>query len=190
VLPLPGTLEVEARGAQVSVRAHKVPLSRILDRLAQQTGMKVTYDASPPSQTVTATFEHLPVRDAVVRLMEGLSVAYVFRTDVSGQRVETLLVTEGSGSPSQVASSSSGNMGGVEYPAEVIDEVADYQEPPVEISQPVPGEMPPPQPGMPAPDLALPGAHRQGIPQFPGSTTGSPSYPNQPEYPGPISYPN
>src|SRR5262245_4704288 len=81
----PGTpgLEVELHGGQVVVRAQKVPLNRILDRLAQQTGMKVTYESTPPSQPVTATLQQMPVRDAVVRLMEGQGVAYVFRTDVS-----------------------------------------------------------------------------------------------------------
>ena len=67
-------LQIEVQGGRVTVRAEKVPLNRILDRLAQQTGMKVTYEASPPSQPVTATLESLPVRDAVVRLMEGLGV--------------------------------------------------------------------------------------------------------------------
>src|SRR5215210_4782897 len=93
-LPPAGTLEVDARGGQVTIRAHKVPLNRILERLAQQTGMKVTYESSAPSLQVTTTLEHLAPRDAVVQLMEGLGVPYVFRTDVSGRRVETLLVSE------------------------------------------------------------------------------------------------
>ncbi len=181
-----GGLEVEAHGGQVTVRAHQVPLNRILDRLAQQTGMKVTYESTPPSQPVTASLERLAPRDAVVRLMEGLGVAYVFRTDVSGQRVETLIVSGGPATTTQTASTST-PQAGVEYPAEVIEDVAEYEEPP-EISQPIPGgmpEMPQPLPGMPAPDLALPNM----APGFPG---GNPSYPgyNTPSFPGPISYPN
>jgi len=187
--PSTGGLEVETHGAQVSIRAHQVPLNRILDRLAQQTGMKVTYESTPPSQPVTATLERLPVRDAVVRLMEGLGVPYVFRTDVSGQRVEILIVS-GGGTSTQAASASSPQEP-MEYPAEVIEDVAEYEEPP-EISQPIPGgmpEMPPPAPGMPAPDLALPN-FGPGLPQ---GITGNPNYPypnpNIPTYPGPISNP-
>src|SRR5262245_45326384 len=100
-------LEIEVQGGRVTVRAQKVPLNKILDRLAQQTGMKVTYEGSAPSTPVTATLEHLPVRDAVVRLMEGLAVPYVFRTDVSGQRVETLFVSDAAGGSRTTTASSS-----------------------------------------------------------------------------------
>jgi hypothetical protein len=186
VVPPAGSLEVVAEGAQVSVRAHGVPVNRILDRLAQQTGMKVTYESSPPSQQVTATLEGVPVRDAVVRLMEGLGVGYVFRTDVSGQRVETLIVSGAAGSSAgtpSVASASSP----MDYQAEVIQEVPEYEPQP----EPVQAEMPPPPPpGMPANDLALPGMPAyQGIPTYQGGT-GSPSYPKVPAYPGVISQPN
>lgn len=189
-LPASGSLEVEARGTHVSVRANRVPLNRILDRLAQQTGMKVTYDATPPAQPVTTTIEGLPARDAIVRLMEGLGVAYVFRTDRSGQRVETLIVTEANASGSSTASS--GSSAAVQYPAEVIEEVVEYQEPPPEMAVPMELSAPPP-PGMPAPDLALPGMPGyQGIPQYPGpgQTGGTGSNPNYPQYPSGISYPN
>lgn len=184
-IPVAGTLEVDARAGQVTVRAHKVPLNRILDRLAQQTGMKVTYESSPPSQQVTTVLEHLTPRDAVVRLMEGLGVPYLFRTDVSGRRVDTLIVSD-SGPATAQGSSSTMGADNLEYPAEVVEDVATYEEPP-EIQQPMP-EPPQIPPGMPAPDLALPGFGRNGqAPQ------GYPSYPNSaPGYPGAISnpYPN
>jgi hypothetical protein len=192
-LPPAGSLEVDARAGHVSVRAHRVPLNRILDRLARETGMKVTYEAAPPSQPVTATFDHLEPRDAVIRLMEGLGVPYVFRTDVSGRRVDTLIVSD-SGSGTNRASSGSGNMGGdnLEYPADVVEDVATYEEPPpAEMPQVMPEvQMPQIPPGMPAPDLALPG---YGTNQPPGFPNGQPGYPNgQPNYPSPVSnpYPN
>lgn len=178
VLAPAGGLEVVAHGDQVSVRAHGVPVSRILDRLAQQTGMKVTYESSPPSQPVTATLEDLPVREAVVRLLEGLGVGYVFRTDASGQRVETLIVSGGAASGTSTASVASQPNAMEEYPAEVVQEVPEY-EPPPEVQ---PAEMAPPQPGMPAPDLALP-----GMPAYQGL---DPNYPKPPQYPGGISFPN
>lgn len=193
VLPPAGSLEVVAQGSQVSVRANAVPVNRILDRLAQQTGMKVTYEASPPSQQVTATLENLPVRDAVVRLMEGLGVGYVFRTDVSGQRVDTLIVagTAASGSSTTTTASQSSPM---DYQAEVVQEVPEYEPAPEVVQAEVP---PPPPPGMPANDLALPTSPSyQGIPTYQGGAVNpsypvnSPSYPKIPQYPGSISHPN
>lgn len=187
-VPATGSLEVDARAGRVTLRANRVPLSRILDRLARETGMKVTYEAAPPSQLVTATFEHLEPRDAVTRLMEGLGVPYVFRTDVSGRRVETLIVSD-SGPGNSQSASASGTMGGdnLEYPADVVEDVATYEEPPPpEMPQVMPEvQMPQVPPGMPVPDLALPGFGHNG--QAP------PGYPNtQPNYPTGISnpYPN
>src|SRR5262245_60405125 len=125
-----GGLEIEANGGRVTVRAQKVPLNKILDRLAQQTGMKVTYESTPPSQPVTTTLEHLPARDAVVRLMEGLGVAYVFRTDRTGERVETLFVSsEAAGGATHTASAGGATQDAVEYPTEVIEDVAEYEPP-------------------------------------------------------------
>lgn len=176
--PQAGSLEVVARGTQVSVHAQEVPVSRILDRLAQQTGMKVTYEATPPSQAVTATMEGVPVRDAVVRLLEGLGVGYVFRTDRSGQRIETLIVSgAAAGSASGTMTASQPNV--MEYPAEVVQDVPEYEPPPEVAQQPQP-DIPPPPPGMPAPDLALP-----GMPAYQGAIPAT-----KPEFPGGVSYPN
>jgi hypothetical protein len=169
-------LEVEVHGERVTVRAQKVPLNRILDRLAQQTGMKVTYESTPPSQPVTATLEQLPVRDAVVRLMEGLGIPYVFRTDVSGQRVDTLFVSDGSGTSRTTTASSSMSQDPVEYPTEVIEDIQPEYEEPVELAQPIPGlppELNSPPPGMPAPDMALP--NMGAGPGFPTSRAGRPA---------------
>ncbi len=188
-LPPAGSLEVDARAGHVTLRANRVPLSRILDRLARETGMKVTYESSPPSLPVTATLDHLEPRDAITRLMEGLGVPYVFRTDVSGRRVETLIVSDSGPAGAQSASGGSSTMGAdnLEYPADVIEDVATYEEPPPSEMPQVMPEVQIPQipPGMPAPDLALPGFGHSG--QAP------PGYPNsQPTYPGAISnpYPN
>ena len=179
-------LEIEVDGGLVTVRAQKMPLNRILDRLAQQTGMKITYESTPPSQPVTATLESLPIRDAVVRLMEGLGIPYVFRTDVSGRRVETLFVSDPSGaSRTTTASTSSMSQDPIEYPTEVIEDIQPEYEEPVEIPQPIPGVMPEltnaPPPGTPAPDLALPNM---------GAGPGFPSnFPGAPAFPGPVSNP-
>jgi hypothetical protein len=186
-------LEIEVQGGRVTVRAQKVPLNRILDRLAQQTGMKVAYESTPPSQPVTAILESLPIRDAVVRLMEGLGVPYVFRTDVSGQRVETLFVSDasGSGGSRTTTASSSMSQDPIEYPTEVVEDMQPEYEEPIEIPQPIPGVMPEltnaPPPGTPAPDLALP--NMGAGPGFPNQVPGQQNFPGQPSFPGPVSNP-
>ena len=172
-----GGLEVEAANGLVSVRANRVPLARILDRLAQQTGMKVTYESGQPSQPVTAALEGLVPRDAVTRLLEGLGLSYVFRTDASGLQVETLIVSDGGGgSGSQVATRSAPPPAAdVEYTMEMPDEMTEeYEEPPAM-------EIPPP--GQPVQDLAMPGATAPPGMQFPGQTFPGQQYPGQP-FPG------
>jgi len=191
-------LEVQAHEGHVTVRAQRVPLSKVLDRLAQQTGMKVVYESSPPSQPVSANFEGLQTRDAVVRLLEGQGLAYVFRTDASGRRVETLLVSgEASGGPGGSGGGNTFAGGGqqpdaMEYTAEVVDDTPDYEEPAV------------PDASIPVQDLALPGGviPNPNIPQpldpgpsFPGGpgfprTPGSSGFPGSPPgFPGPVSNP-
>jgi hypothetical protein len=176
-------LDVQSREGHVSVHAQRVPLSKVLDRLAQQTGMKVIYESSPPSQAVSANFEGLPPRDAVERLLEGQGVAYVFRTDPSGRGVETLLVSGESGGSS--GSSPSGrslpHSDSMEYTAEVVDDTPDYEEPPAPETVPVQ-------------DLALPGGMLQAPqlqqPVDPGPTfPGGPTFPRMPTFPGPVSNP-
>src|SRR6185436_6119571 len=130
-----------------------------------------TYESSQPALQVTTTLEHLAPRDAVVRLMEGLGVPYVFRTDVSGRRVETLIVSD-SGPATAQGSGSTVGADNLEYPAEVVEDVATYEEPP-EMPQQMP-EVPQIPPGMPAPDLALPGFGHNGQPP-PGYSV--PGYP-------------
>jgi hypothetical protein len=112
----------------------------------------------------------------------------VFRTDVSGRRVETLFVSDASGTGrTTTASSSMSAPEQVEYPTEVIEDVQPEYEEPMEIPQPIPGMMPQdlnaPPPGVPAPDLALP--NMGAGPGFPNNTP-----PNSPpNFPGPVSNP-
>lgn len=186
-LPPSGVLDVQVRGGLITLHAHGVPLSRILDRLAQQTGMKVTYEGGHPSQPVSATLEDLPPREVIVRLMEGLGLSYVFRTDVTGEQVEALIVSAaGSGGSSSQATSARPPDHAMEFPSEVIDEQGEYEEPPaVEMPQMVPGQ--------PVPDLALPshmGGTVPGFPMPPGTAPQPPpGQPEPPRFPQPISNP-
>jgi hypothetical protein len=88
--------EVEVRftaAGRLSLRVTSAPLSEVLSRLAQQTGMKVMYDGAPPRALVRGRqVEDATPAEAVADVLEGLGVAYALRLDATGARVETLLV--------------------------------------------------------------------------------------------------
>jgi len=89
-----GDVDVRGTGAgRVSLRVTAAPLSDVLDRLARQTGMKVVYDGAPPRALVRGRqVEDVTVADAVADVLEGLGVGYALRLDVTGLKVDTLLV--------------------------------------------------------------------------------------------------
>lgn len=97
----PGEPEIRAEGGEVTIRAKNLPLSQILDRLSSATGMELTYEGPRPTTPVTMSEEGISETQAILKLMEGLGVSYVFRTDATGQRVD-LLIVSGSG-PGTVA---------------------------------------------------------------------------------------
>ena len=98
-------LDVRAVGGEVTIHARNLPLSKILDRLSTATGMVLTYEGSRPSTLVTLNVDGMSETEAVLRLMEGLGISYVLRTDASGHHVD-LLIVSGSGTGPVVAQSS------------------------------------------------------------------------------------
>jgi hypothetical protein len=102
---LAAQLDVRARGEKVSVHARAVPLWQVLDRLSQQTGMKVIYEGPRPAALITTTSETSSETELLTGLMEGLGLNYAFQTDPTGRRVQRLLVGEAVPAPGVVASS-------------------------------------------------------------------------------------
>lgn len=84
------TVTVSTDGVIIVARA--TPVSEVLDRLARQTGMKVTYDGGAPRTLVTTRIERATPAEAVLAVLEGLGLAYALQTDPTGSRVETLLM--------------------------------------------------------------------------------------------------
>jgi hypothetical protein len=176
-------LEVRAAGGEVTIHARNLPLSQILDRLARATGMDLTYDGARPGIPVTLNVENVSQTEAVLRLMEGLGISYVLRTDASGQRVDLLVVSgEGAGTGPLMASS--------QPPPETYDEpVAEYAHipldpaaleaaggqtrpdlnnpylglPPALFPQAAPGYQPPAAEEAPPPDVPAPPVFPQGV---------------------------
>src|SRR5574341_2106766 len=132
-LPPAGGIQVESRDGRLSIRANGAPLSRILERVSQATGMKVTYETGAPGQLVTADLERLPPPVAITELFEGLGLSYVFRTDTTGQRVEALIVSEG-GAVRAAATPTQPPGPPMEFPNEMVEE--SFEEPPPEFVRP------------------------------------------------------
>lgn len=181
-------LEVRASGGEVTIHAHNLPLSQILDRLSSATGMDLTYEGTRPSAAVTLNVDNVSEADAILRLMEGLGVSYVFRTDASGQRVD-LLIVSGSGAGTLVAAAQPAADNGYEEP------VADYGHIPLDPAalEAAGGQVKPdlnnPYLGLP-PQLfpqAAPG--HQPDPTGSASVSGSRSMPAPPSFPRGASYP-
>lgn len=90
--PASAEVQVALRDGRVDVAARSAPLSEVLDRLARQTHMEVTYDGAPPRQLVTATVQAATPAEAVVSVLEGLGVNYALQLDPTGQQVNKLLL--------------------------------------------------------------------------------------------------
>ena len=176
-LPLVAGAEVDVKTAdgRVDLKATSAPLSEILDRLAKQTGMKVTYEGGPVRQPVTVTLLGRTPAEAVLGVLDGLGLNYALRMDLTGTRVDALMIagTAGaSGFPTPPATPTPAfrpPVAPAPEPEEEPEAEEEQQEPP-----PKPGAGVPPQPGQPPnPDPAA-GAGPVGV-----------SKPNMPTYPGP-----
>ena len=86
-------IEVVATGGRLTVRAERVPLTQLLERIAVATGMTITYEGNRPSTLVSLDVENMAEVGAVLKLMEGLGISYVLRTDQTGEGVDLLIVT-------------------------------------------------------------------------------------------------
>jgi hypothetical protein len=89
--------EVRRVGDTLDVRATAAPVAEVLDRIARETGMKVTYDGPPPRARVSVTLAGVTPAQAVLRVLEGQGLNYALRMDARAVRVEALLMVAGSG---------------------------------------------------------------------------------------------
>jgi hypothetical protein len=87
-----GEVQVQASADRLDVSARDAPLTQILDRIAEKTGMLVEYGESRPSRTVTATLQGLSPAEAVLAILEGQRLNYALVMDRDGVRVAKLLL--------------------------------------------------------------------------------------------------
>jgi hypothetical protein len=94
--------EVRRVGDKLDVRATAAPVSEVLDRIARETGMKVTYDGAPPRARVSVSVTGVTPAQAVLSVLEGQGLNYALRMDPRAVRVETLLMVAGTGAAAAV----------------------------------------------------------------------------------------
>jgi hypothetical protein len=157
--------EVRRVGDKLDVRATAAPVSEVLDRIARETGMKVTYDGAPPRARVSVSLTGVTPAQAVLSVLEGQGLNYALRMDPRAVRVETLLMVAGTGAVG--AGAGPAPMRPQPGPR-VIEREPDVtetdEEPPSEAPVPTPEERKPfpfpfpggPPPTGPAMPLALP----------------------------------
>jgi hypothetical protein len=85
-------VQVRVANGRVDLEATRAPLSDVLDRLAKRTGMKVTYDGAPQRTPVSLTLTNRTPAEAVLGVLDGLGLNYAVRMDLTGTRVEALMI--------------------------------------------------------------------------------------------------
>jgi hypothetical protein len=192
VVPASAEVMVAVNDGRVDLTAQSAPLSDVLDRLARQTQMQVTYDGAPPRNLVTAAVASVTPAQAVLSVLEGLGVNYALQLDPTGSQVKTLLLIARASGPASAAAT---RPGVPEPPAARVpppppppdeDEAMEEEDEPVEI-----------RPDRPA-RLGRPGRDRQDRPgilepnmpgqasPFPGGAPApTPAYPVSPFAPTP-----
>ena len=87
--------EVRRTGDKIDVRATAAAVSEVLDRIARETGMKVSYDGAAPRARISMSLTGVTPTQAVLSVLEGQGLNYALRMDPTGVRVETLLLVAG-----------------------------------------------------------------------------------------------
>ena len=186
-------VEVKSSNGRLDLRATAAPVSEILDRLAKQTGMKVTYDA-PVRQPVTVTLLGRTPAEAVLGVLDGLGLNYALRMDLAGTRVEALMIygsaaVAAAGAPMPPPTPNAPTVRPTAAPtpepeeeAEQGDDAEQQPEPPQKPGTPPQPAQPQPAIQAPAPGPGLVGVPRPAGPTFPGpgAPTAGPMFPVSP----------
>ena len=87
-------VQVEGVGDRLNLKAVAVPVSQVLDLLAERTGMTVVYEQTPPRQPVTIVIEGRTPAEAVLLVLQGLGLNYALRADPNGRALTLLMAGE------------------------------------------------------------------------------------------------
>lgn len=182
-LPAAAEVNVAVNDGRVDLSARSAPLADVLDRLARQIAMEVTYEGAPPRNLVTAALQSATPAQAVLSVLEGLGLNYAIQLDRTGRQVRTLLLITRTGGPVKTPGAHPEPAPALRPPAPPPDDsdedpVVEEDEPAVEVRPDRPGE----RLGRPGrPDR--PGVFEPGIPgaaPFPPPNAPGPTYPVSP----------
>jgi hypothetical protein len=87
------TAEVRLSGGRITVRASGAPVSRVLERIAEVTGMSLSFTDGRPADPVSLMLDDVNPAEAITRILEGLGVDYALGTSADGSRINVLVVT-------------------------------------------------------------------------------------------------
>ena len=90
-LPVRAEVSVRVTAGKVDITASAAPLSEVLRRLAEQTGMKVLYEGAEPRELVTASLPGRSPVEAVNELLKDRGLNYALAVHATG-RIETLII--------------------------------------------------------------------------------------------------
>jgi hypothetical protein len=183
-LPAAAEVNVAVNDGRVDLSARSAPLAEVLDRLARQTAMEVTYEGAPPRNLVTAALLSATPAQAVLSVLEGLGLNYAIQLDRTGRQVRTLLLITRTGHPVRTPGATPDPTPALRPPVPPPDDsdeepVVEDDEPAVEVRPERPGE----RMGRPGrPDR--PGVFEPGMPPgaapFPPPNAPPPAYPVSP----------
>jgi hypothetical protein len=194
-----GEVTVRAVQGKIDITARNAVLADVLDRVAKQTGMVISYEGPPPRQLISLSLRGRAPADVVVQILEGQGLNYALVMDASATRVAKLLVTTAP-APTRAAASQASVKSApapVHIPASPPEEPP--LEPPAEMEDPaaVPVEAPPPAEGLPpgAPGAGTPAPPPGAVmPTRPGPPPGTvpfmppTTYSNSPFDPKPVTF--
>jgi hypothetical protein len=132
--------EVRRAGDKLDVRATAAPIAEVLDRIARETGMKVTYDGPPPRARVSLNLTAVTPAQAVLSVLEGQGLNYALRMDPHALRIDTLLLVAGTGAATAAPTRPPAGPRQIEREPDVTEP---DEETPVEAPMPVPDERKP-----------------------------------------------
>jgi len=86
------SVTVSRQGDRLDVAAQAMPLSEVIDAVAEKLGVPVEYEGAPPGIPVTLTLRDRTPAEAILSLLDGTGVDFALQFDASGQGVVRLLV--------------------------------------------------------------------------------------------------
>lgn len=91
----PGQATVTVDGSKLSVSLREAGFREVMEAIARQAGMKVSFIGAVGQATLTVSFVGLPLEDGLRRLLQGMDYAFVYTGTGTARRVGQVFVMSG-----------------------------------------------------------------------------------------------